>query len=182
MHGMTSPANLILIGPMGAGKSAIGKSLARRFDLAFVDADAAIEQATGASIGAIFDCEGEAGFRQRERAMLARLLTDSGQVIATGGGAVLDAENRQHMRERGLVLHLHADVPTQLQRLQHDRARPLLQRDDRDTVLQDLARIRDPLYAQTAHLRFDTSGKSRADTLAQLQRMLQARWPGQASA
>lgn len=177
MHGMTAPANLVLIGPMGAGKSAIGRALSPQLGLPFVDADAAIEAATGASIGAIFDCEGESGFRRREQAMLARLLAESGRIVATGGGAVLDPANRQLLRSHGLVLHLHADVPTQLRRLQHDRSRPLLRRPDREAALHALAGTRDALYAQTAHLRFDTSGQTRAATIKQLLRLLQPYWP-----
>jgi shikimate kinase len=95
---MNAATNLVLVGPMGAGKTSIGRRVAELLQLAFVDADRDIELRTGAAVGTIFECEGEAGFRARERAALAELLAGDGQVIATGGGAVLDAGNRQRMR------------------------------------------------------------------------------------
>lgn len=153
---MESAPNLVLVGAMGAGKSSIGKRLAEHLGLRFVDADRDIELHTGASIGTIFDCEGEAGFRQRERVALGRLLADEGQVIATGGGVILDADNRRDLRARGYVVWLQVDVPTQLQRLSRDRSRPLLQRDDREQVLRDIAAVRKPLYTEVADLLFDT--------------------------
>lgn len=168
--------NLVLIGPMGAGKSSIGRRLASRFGLAFVDLDCEIEVRTGATVPMIFDCEGEAGFRAREHATLADVLEGTRQVIATGGGAVIDARNRALMRSRGFVVHMHADVDTQLRRLARDRTRPLLAHGDRRGVLQRLAQERASLYADAAHLRFETAPHACAEATAHLGRLVQAHW------
>lgn len=173
---MNPSPNLVLVGPMGAGKTSIGRRLAERLGLPFVDADRRIEAQTGATVATIFDCEGEAGFRARERALLGELLAARGQVVATGGGAVLDPENRRILRERGFVLHLHADVPAQLARLARDRSRPLLLREDREAVLRRLAEERAPLYAEVADLRYDTSGLSCAEAAPALAALLATRW------
>ncbi len=173
---MESAPNLVLVGAMGAGKSSIGKRLAQHLDLRFVDADRDIELQTGASIGTIFDCEGEAGFRQRERVALERLLADEGQVIATGGGVVLDADNRRDLRARGYVIWLQVDVPAQLQRLSRDRTRPLLQRADREQVLRDIAAVRTPLYADVADLVFDTRRMGCVEAAATLASRLHGAW------
>lgn len=168
--------NLVLVGPMGSGKSSIGRRLADRLGLRFVDADREIEARTGATVTTIFECEGETGFRERERTVLADLMADSGTVIATGGGAVLDAGTRGLLRGRGYVVHLHVGPRRQLERLARDRTRPLLAGSDRDLVLRDLALIREPLYAQTAHLRFDTDALSSCDAAARLGHLLEQRW------
>lgn len=173
---MNPAANLILVGPMGAGKSCIGRRLAEHFGLPFVDADREIEQRTGASVATIFDCEGEPGFRARERAALAEVLSAHGVLLATGGGAVLDADNRALLRERGFVVHLHVSVDQQLQRLARDHTRPLLARDDREQVLHDLAASRAPLYAAVADLRFDTDHLGAAEAAIQLAAMLNQQW------
>src|SRR5690606_17609278 len=114
---MNPAPNLVLVGPMGAGKTSIGRRLAERFGLAFVDADHYVEERTGATIAAIFEHVGEAGFRERERAALAELLAGEGRLVATGGGAVLDADNRRLMRERGFVVYLQVGLEAQLRRL-----------------------------------------------------------------
>ena len=124
---MHEAPNLSLIGPMGAGKTAIGKRLAPRLGLAFVDADHALVERTGVSIAEIFEREGEAGFRAREAALLAELLAGEGVLLATGGGAVLAPANRALLAARSRVVHLRVDVRQQLRRLAHDRQRPLLQ-------------------------------------------------------
>ncbi len=173
---MNPAPNLVLVGPMGAGKSSIGRRLGQRLQLAFVDADRDVELRTGAAVGTIFECEGEAGFRARERAALAELLARDGQLIATGGGVVLDGDNRRRMRERGFVVWLQVGVEGQLQRLERDRTRPLLQREDRESVLRRLAAERMPLYAEVADLCFDTGGMASADAAASLARMLDDRW------
>ena len=173
---MNPSPNLVLVGPMGAGKTSIGKRLAEHFGLPFADADRQIEAQTGASVSMIFDCEGEAGFRARERALLAELLSGTGHVIATGGGAVLDPGNRQLLRERGFIVHLHADVQAQLKRLARDRTRPLLQRDDREAVLHRLAAERAPLYADVADLRYDTSHQSCSEAAGALAQLLATCW------
>jgi len=173
---MNPAPNLVLVGPMGAGKSSIGRRLAGRFGLAFVDADREIEVRTGATIPTIFECEGEAGFRAREAATLAELLRLEGLVIATGGGAVLDAGSRQRMRERGFVVYLQVGLERQLERLARDRTRPLISGNDRAQVLRELGRQRAPLYAEVADLCFDTDLLFPPQAAAQLARRLQAQW------
>ena len=173
---MNPASNLVLVGPMGAGKTSIGRRLAELFHLHFVDADRDIELRTGAAVGTIFECEGESGFRARERSVLFELLGHDQQLISTGGGAVLDADNRLHMRERGFVVYLQVSVEGQLQRLSRDRARPLLQRDDREQVLRDLAVARAPLYAEVADVCFDTEGLTSFDAANALAALLENRW------
>ncbi|MFI3487883.1 shikimate kinase, partial [Klebsiella pneumoniae] len=138
-QGMNPAPNLILIGPMGAGKTCIGRRLAERFTLDFVDVDQAIVDAAGASIPTIFEHSGEAGFRSHEREALARVLEGRGQLVSTGGGAVLDPGNRALIAQRGFVVYLRVSVNAQLERLARDKGRPLLQRPDREQVLHDLA-------------------------------------------
>lgn len=173
---MNPAPNLVLVGPMGAGKSSIGRRLAERFGLRFVDADREIEARTGATIPTIFECEGEAGFRARERSVLAALLADADTVVATGGGAVLDEGSRRLLRERGFVVHLQVAVGAQLERLARDRSRPLLAGGDREEVLRRLAAVRDPLYAEVADLQFDTGAVPSADAAAHLGHLLDAAW------
>lgn len=173
---MNPAANLILVGPMGAGKSCIGRRLAERYGLRLADADREIEQRTGASVTMIFECEGESGFRARERATLVELLSGEGVLLATGGGAVLDPANRELLRNRGFVVHLHVAPEQQLERLALDKSRPLLARDDRETVLRELALQREPLYAEIADLRFDTGRLSAAAAAAELAQVLATRW------
>lgn len=173
---MRAAPNLVLVGPMGSGKSSIGRRLAERFGLAFVDVDHEIETRTGASITTIFDCEGEPGFRMRERDTLAELLDAEDTVISTGGGAVLDGGNRARMRERGFVVHLHVGVDEQLGRLARDRSRPLLAGDDREAVLRRLALTREPLYAEVADLRFDTETLPALEAAARLGHVLETLW------
>ncbi len=172
--------NLILVGPMGAGKTHIARELAQRFGLRLVDIDREIEARTGASVSLIFEREGEAGFRARERALLQETLDgdrhDDGVIVATGGGAVIDPDNRQLLRSRGFVVHLHVSVEAQLQRLAHDRSRPLLARGDREQVLRDLAALREPMYREVAHLRFDTGLYPADEVAAQLAQALALHW------
>ena len=148
--------NLILVGPMGAGKSTIGRLLAKELKLSFKDSDKEIEQRTGANIPWIFDVEGEAGFREREQAVIAELCTLDGVVLATGGGAVLRAENRAALHAGGRVVYLHTSVEQQLDRTSRDRNRPLLRTADPGKVLADLLRIRDPLYREIADVIIET--------------------------
>lgn len=162
---MTAKPHLALIGPMGAGKSSIGRLLAARLARRFVDLDRLIEAHAGADIPLIFELEGEAGFRRREREMLAAQLAGSGSVIACGGGIVLDPDNRKRLRERAFVIYLEATVDEQLTRLARDRSRPLLQAADRRARLEALAAQRDPLYEQLADLRL-RAGASGAQAAA----------------
>lgn len=151
---MPEQPHLALIGPMGSGKSSIGRALATRLNRRFVDLDRMIEDHAGASIPLIFEMEGEAGFRLRERAMLIEQLDGHGAVIACGGGVVLDAENRGALRSRAFVVYLIATVDEQMTRLARDRSRPLLPVDDRRAGLVALAAHRDPLYRDVADLSF----------------------------
>jgi len=177
----TAP-NLVLVGPMGAGKSALGRRLAERLSLPFADLDDDIEAATGAAIPVIFECEGEAGFRARERAALDSRLAGEGLVLATGGGAVLDAGNRQRLRERGFVVWLRSAVETQVERLARCGRRPLLQGPDRGDVLRTLAAERTPLYEEVADLVFDTDGMAPGAAAATLASLVHARWQAPARA
>ncbi|KFX71370.1 shikimate kinase [Pseudomonas taeanensis MS-3] len=148
--------NLILVGPMGAGKSTIGRLLAKELRLPFKDSDKEIEQRTGADIPWIFDVEGEQGFREREQAVIAALCEFDGMVLATGGGAVMRSENRAALRSGGRVVYLHASVEQQLDRTSRDRNRPLLRAGDPGKVLRDLLAIRDPLYREIADVIVET--------------------------
>ena len=154
--------NLILVGPTGAGKSAIGRQLADTLELEFFDSDEEIENRTGADIAWIFDVEGEEKFRERETAIIEELTGHSGIVLATGGGAILREENRKMMRSRGVVVHLQVSIEEQFMRTQRDsrNRRPLLRSDDRKEVLIEMARKRDELYRSVADVQFDTNEKT----------------------
>jgi len=174
---MNPAPNLFLVGPMGAGKSTIGRSLAAVLGLPFVDLDHEIEQRTGAAISLIFDLEGEAGFRARECTLLAEFAGHEGIVLATGGGAVLWPDNREVLRHRGFVVWIDTDVDTQLARLAHDRKRPLLATPDRRQRLTELARERDPLYAEVADLQCMSTGRGQsASFVIDLAAHLQVHW------
>ncbi|MWJ27196.1 shikimate kinase AroK [Halomonas sp. ZH2S] len=152
--------NLFLIGPMGAGKSTIGRLLAAELAREFFDSDHAIQARCGADIPWIFDVEGEQGFRQREIQMIDELTQLSQVVVATGGGAVLREENRCALRERGTVVYLLTTVEQQLKRTAKDRNRPLLQCDNREQVLNDMFALRDPLYRATSDITVRTDRRS----------------------
>ncbi|MGM0982917.1 MAG: shikimate kinase AroK [Pseudomonadota bacterium] len=147
---MQALPNLILVGPMGAGKSTIGRLLAAELSREFYDSDHEIQARCGADIPWIFDVEGESGFRDRETQMIRELTLHEGVVIATGGGAVLREENRRVLRESGTVIYLLTTVEQQLRRTAKDRNRPLLQRGDREQLLREMFALRDPLYRATA--------------------------------
>ncbi|KMM79637.1 shikimate kinase AroK [Pseudomonas deceptionensis] len=148
--------NLILVGPMGAGKSTIGRLLAKELHLPFKDSDKEIEVRTGANIPWIFDKEGEPGFRDRETAMIVELCHENGIVLATGGGAVMRPENRLALRNGGRVVYLHASIEQQVARTSRDRNRPLLRNANPEKILRDLLAIRDPLYREIADLVVET--------------------------
>ena len=151
--------NIFLIGPMGSGKSAVGRQLAKSLKLEFVDSDTEIEKRTGVDIAYIFDKEGEAGFRDREREILDELTGREAIVLATGGGAVLEPDNRTRLAERGTVVYLRTSVAQQLERTKSSRHRPLLVDRDPETVLTDLMKIRAPLYEEVADLTIETGGR-----------------------
>ena len=148
--------NIVLVGPMGAGKSTIGRLLAKELRLPFRDSDKEIEQRTGASIPLIFDVEGEQGFREREHAAIVDICRMQGVVLATGGGAVLRPDNRQALRDGGRVIYLCTSVEQQLARTARDRNRPLLQSSNPREVLLGLMAVRDPLYREIADLIIQT--------------------------
>jgi shikimate kinase len=156
MPAMEIPKNIYLVGPMGAGKSTIGRHLAELLDKEFKDTDHEIENRTGASIPLVFEIEGEAGFRKRESAMLKELGSEDNLVLATGGGIVLAEENRQVLREQGFVVYLFAQVDVLYQRTRRDRNRPLLNEGDRRMKLEEIMRTRDPLYREVADLVIET--------------------------
>ena len=148
--------SIFLIGPMGSGKSSVGKVLADRMSYHFVDSDHVIEDKTGVSIPMIFDIEGEVGFRERERQALDELTQMSETVLATGGGAILNQDNRKHLRSRGFVVYLKSSVDTLVQRTKHDRNRPLLQSADPRKILTEILEQREPLYMDVADLIIET--------------------------
>jgi len=152
--------NVYLIGPMGSGKTTIGQRLAEMLGLEFLDNDHELEEQTGASVSLIFDLEGEEGFRKRETAMLKKLTTRKNVLIATGGGTVLKKENRDLLRESGLVVYLRTSVNQQIMRLSRDKTRPLLQSDNREEKLADLAKERNPLYQELADVTFTSQNCS----------------------
>lgn len=156
---------LFLVGLMGAGKSTVGKRLAGELGWQFVDSDQAIEQRTGASIPLIFEVEGEAGFRARERSMIDELSRQRGIILATGGGAVLDPDTRRRLKQRGRVVYLRASLEQLFERTARDRNRPLLRTADPKRTLEDLLAHREPLYRETADDVVDTTGRSVAATV-----------------
>lgn len=157
---MTPEGNIILVGMMGAGKSTVGRLLARRLKRAFYDSDEEIERRCGVKIPVIFDIEGEAGFRAREAQVLAELCALERAVLATGGGAVLAEENRRRLAARGTVVYLHARPASLWQRVRHDRNRPLLAAPEPHKKLEELYAQRDPLYREVADLVLDTGRQS----------------------
>ena len=156
----SAAGNIYLVGLMGAGKTSVGKLLARRLGKTFYDCDQEIERSTGVRIPVIFEIEGEAGFRARERKMLAELVERSDAVLATGGGVVLAEQNRKLLKEHGVVVYLCASPQDLWRRTRHDRNRPLLQTSDPLSKLAELYKIRDPLYRDIADLVVDTGNQS----------------------
>lgn len=173
---MNPSPNLFLIGPSGAGKTSIGRRLAGHYALPFIDLDNEIEKHTGVDIGTIFDIEGETGFRQREAALLDALSRDAGTVLATGAGAILDADNRRLLTERGFVLWLDASIEQQLQRLSRDQRRPLLAGVDRRQRFAGMAAVRTPLYRNTADLRIDGRDEPVAHAFNRVAKSLANAW------
>jgi shikimate kinase len=167
---------VILVGPMGSGKTTLGRRAARLLNLDFVDCDEEIESRCGASVNLIFDIEGEAGFRARERRMLKELAARDQVLIATGGGVVLDPKNRQLLKQAGLVVWLQTQVDQQLRRLDQDRKRPLLQTPDRRKRLLSMAAERNPLYEDVSDLVYRTRQRGVARAAQDLASRIEKHW------
>ena len=159
-----STGSIYLIGPMGSGKSAVGRRLARELGREFIDSDDAIEERSGVDIPFIFEREGEAGFRQRESRVIDELTQLPGIILATGGGSAQDPVNRQHLRERGFVVY------QQLKRTRRGRARPMLRTGEPRDVLTRLMAIRDPQYREIAHLVVETDGRKVPSVVREIRR------------
>ncbi|MAZ44229.1 MAG: shikimate kinase AroK [Legionellales bacterium] len=160
---MKRPVNLFLVGPMGAGKSTIGRQLAKMLKMDFIDTDQEIEDRTGADIAWIFDVEGEAGFRARETQVLEELSGRQNLVLATGGGIILSPQNRNLLAARGLVVYLNTSVAQQLERTARDKRRPLLRQSELEEKKEELLRlneIRQPLYEEIAEITVETDERS----------------------
>lgn len=153
---MTYQKNIFLIGPMGAGKSAVGRHLARSLQMDFVDSDDEVEARTGVDIAFIFEKEGEEGFRKREAAVIDELSQREGVVLATGGGAIVNDQSRQHLGARGFVVYLRTSIDQQMERTRRGRERPMLAGGDHEKVLRELLEVREPLYREIADLTVET--------------------------
>lgn len=158
---MAEKRNIFLVGPMGAGKSTIGRQLAQQLSMEFIDSDNEIETRAGADISWIFDIEGEEGFRKREERIINELTQKQGIVLSTGGGAVLSKDTRNYLSARGIVIYLQTTVDKQYERTQRDKKRPLLQGvEDVRQVLEELAKVRNPLYEEIADITLPTDEQS----------------------
>ena len=157
---MAEKRNIFLVGPMGAGKSTIGRHLADELHLDFFDSDQEIERRTGADIAWIFDLEGEDGFRKREENVINDLTDKQGIVLATGGGSIVTKAVRNRLSARGFVVYLQTTIDKQVARTQRDKRRPLLQNENPEQVLRDLAEMRNPLYEEVADYIVDTDDQS----------------------
>jgi shikimate kinase len=153
-------ANVFFVGLMGAGKTTVGRAVARRLQRSFIDSDHEIEARTGARIPVIWELEGEEGFREREAHVIEELSRRDGIVLATGGGAILRPETRNHLKNRGLVIYLRANPHDLWQRTRRDKNRPLLQTEDPKARLEELYEVRDPLYRECAHFVIETGRPS----------------------
>lgn len=168
--------NIFLIGLMGAGKTTVGRMLSRRLGLGFIDSDREIETRTGVSIPTIFEIEGEEGFRKREIQIIADLTALDGCVLATGGGAILHAENRHNLKENGFVVYLNASPQVLWERTRHDKNRPLLKVENRLRKLQELFVVRHPLYQEVADFIVDEGRGSARSVVQLLAREVVERW------
>ncbi|MDO6513835.1 MULTISPECIES: shikimate kinase AroK [unclassified Neptuniibacter] len=169
--------NIFLIGPMGAGKSTIGRLLSQELKLEFVDSDREIEKRAGADIPWIFDVEGESGFRDREEGVIEALSLRKDIVLSTGGGAVLRPENRTMLQANGTVVYLETSVEQQLDRTSRDKNRPLLQTENPQAVLEELMSIRHPLYLDTADIVVVTDKRHPKTVVTEIIRQLKAKSP-----
>lgn len=171
---MARTPSIYLVGPMGAGKSTIGRLLSVELALDFYDSDKEIEARCGANIPWIFDMEGEEGFREREQQVIDELTQIPNIVLATGGGAVTRGINRQHLSARGTVVYLYASVKQQLERTSKDKNRPLLQTENPEAVLKGLFAIRDPLYREVADIIIETDHHSPRWVVQEIKRQIQS--------
>lgn len=169
--------NIFLVGLMGAGKTSVGRLLAKDLRMTFVDCDHEIEKRTGVTVSVIFEIEGEEGFRRRESALLRELVASENVVLATGGGAVLRPENREALARNGFVVYLRASVDELWQRTRHDRNRPLLRTDDPRARLAELYAQRDPLYREVADIIIETGSQSLRQLVADLELRLRQSLP-----
>ncbi len=175
LAGPALPGSIFLVGLMGAGKTSVGRLLAKRFGKTFYDCDQEIERRTGVKIPVIFEIEGEAGFRARETSVLKQLAALDDIVLATGGGAVLDEQNRQVLMRYGTVVYLRASLDDLWLRTRHDRNRPLLRTADPRAKLEELFAERDPLYREVAALIMDTGNQSLGNLATRLEQRLRER-------
>ncbi len=171
---MQGKRSIFLIGPMGAGKSAVGRKLAEELKLEFLDSDEVIESRTGVDIPYIFEREGESGFRARERQVIDELTLKPDIVLATGGGAVQDAHIRKRLGARGRVVYLHASVDQQLRRTRSGRERPMLKNGDPRAILEQLMVVRDPQYREIADVVVETDGRRVTAVTREIRRRLDA--------
>lgn len=167
--------NIFLVGLMGAGKTTVGRLLAKHFNMQFFDTDYEIEQRTGVKIPTIFEVEGEDGFRKREMAVIEELTKFQGIVLATGGGAVLLQENRENLKKNGTVIYLRASVQELWRRTRNDKSRPLLQTDDPRAKLERLFEERNPLYNAVASVVIETGGQPVAVLVQHLENIISNR-------
>jgi shikimate kinase len=172
--------NVFLVGMMGAGKSTVGRLLARRLKLRFIDSDHEIEARCGVKVPVVFEIEGEAGFREREQQVIGELTQLDGVVLATGGGAILSEDNRRRLAERGTVVYLRARPEDLYRRVRHDRGRPLLATTDPLARLRQLHAQRDALYGSIAHLVVETGSQTVQALARQLLDKLEERWKASA--
>ena len=172
--------NIFLVGLMGAGKTTVGKLIAKHLHRTFIDSDHEIEKRTGVNIPLIFELEGEAGFRTREAAIIEELTGQNNIVLATGGGAILSQQNRDNLRRNGTVIYLRARVTDLLQRTRHDKNRPLLQTIDPHAKLNELFAQRDPLYTDVADIIVDSGSQSAHALVHQIEDKLNQLQSGQA--
>ena len=172
---MAEKRNIFLVGPMGAGKSTIGRHLAQQLHMEFLDSDTVIEERTGADIGWVFDVEGEDGFRVREEGVINDLTQQQGIVLATGGGSIMSKESRNRLSARGVVVYLETTIEKQLARTQRDKKRPLLQTDKPREVLESLAKERNALYEEISDYVVQTDDQSAKIVANQIIQMLDER-------
>ena len=169
--------SLFIVGPMGAGKTTIGKLLAKHLGRNFIDSDHYICEQTGADIPWIFEKEGEAGFREREARVIAELTELPNVVLATGGGVVTQLQNRENLKKQGITIYLRANVDVQLKRTSKDKSRPLLNHPNPRSVLESLFEVRDPLYLEVADIVVETGEGYPRYMLKKIMEALKQKYP-----